>query len=159
MKLRIGLLLSFALLHTSCDSSVPKGMYEVSTDDPEMHIAVKKAHATLPHFLAVVQNHDSTAYNFAVKLPFDVGERKEYIWLGEPTFENDKWYGTVANTPEYTSIVKIGQKIEWDTSRIADWNYTSNDTLIGGYSIRLLRDRMSKEERVEFDKSTDWIIK
>ena len=120
---------------------------------------MRKARATLPQFLEAMQHHDSSSYNFAVKLPFADGTEKEYIWLGEPMFENGKWYGTVDNTPEYTHEVKQGEKVAFDTAKVADWNYTRNGELIGGYSVRLLRNRMTPEEQVEFDKSTGWIIK
>lgn len=159
MQLKTGLFLSIVSLITGCNSATPQEVYNVEANDPEMLMAAKKARSTLPHFLSVLQKHDSTFYNFAVKLPFDADGRNEYIWLGEPTFENGKWYGTVDNTPEYTQAVKEGEKVEWDTSRVADWNYTLNGELIGGYSVRVLRNRMTTEERAEFDKSTGWIIK
>ncbi|GAA4359883.1 hypothetical protein GCM10023185_26960 [Hymenobacter saemangeumensis] len=124
-----------------------------------MKASEKAAKATLAQFLAVVQNHDSTAHSFAVKLPFAAGGDNEYLWLGELSLEDGKWYGTVDNTPEYTQEVKYGEKVEFDTARVADWNYTKNGVLIGGYSIRLLRNRMNPEQRAEFDKSTNWTIK
>ncbi len=89
-----------------------------------MLATMRKARATLPHFLEVVQKHDSSSYNFAVKMPFADGKRKEYIWLGELALENGKWYGTIDNTPEYTSAVKEGERVAFDTANVADWNYT-----------------------------------
>ncbi|WP_426061198.1 DUF2314 domain-containing protein [Hymenobacter sp. B1770] len=124
-----------------------------------MLATMRTARATLPQFLDAVQHHDSSSYNFAVKLPFTDGEQKEYIWLGEPTLESGKWYGIVDNMPEYTKEVKQGDKVAFDTASVADWNYTRNGELIGGYSVRLFRNRMTPEERQEFDKSTGWVIK
>lgn len=152
----------FLLILGSCgneESAATKDIYDVKSDDVEMLTSMKQARATLPQFLAAVQHHDSSAYNFAVKLPFADGAQTEYIWLGEPALENGKWYGTVDNTPEYTHAVQEGERVSFDTAKVADWNYTSNGELVGGYSIRLLRNRMTPEERAEFDKSTGWIIK
>jgi uncharacterized protein YegJ (DUF2314 family) len=157
------LVLTFISTHTSCGSpdSSPAtgGIIDVNATDPEMLAAMRQARATLPQFLEAVQHHDTASYNFAVKLPFADGAQKEYIWLGEPTFENGKWYGTVDNTPEYTHEIKEGERVAFDTANVADWNYTKNGELMGGYSVRLLRNRMSPGERAEFDKYTGWIIK
>ncbi len=154
--LAAGLLLAAC---TSPDSSSATDIIDVSAHDPEMLASMKQARATLPQFLAAVQHPDSASSNFAVKLPFADGEKKEYIWLSEPALENGRWYGTVDNTPEYTHEVKEGERVAFDTANVADWNYTRNGELVGGYSIRLLRSRMSAAERAEFDKSTGWIIK
>jgi uncharacterized protein YegJ (DUF2314 family) len=156
------LLLASCLLVASCnsaDSSSTTGIIDVDANDPEMLATMRKARAELPQFLEAVQHHDRSSHNFAVKLPFADGKQKEYIWLGEPAFENGKWYGTVDNTPEYTHAVKEGERVAFDTANVADWNYTRNGELVGGYSVRLLRNRMTREERAEFDKSTGWIIK
>ena len=154
--------LIFGLFLTSCNSSNSSPttrVYDVAASDPEMLATVKEARATLSQFLETVQHHDSSSYNFAVKMPFTDGERPEYIWLGEPAFKNGKWYGTVDNTPDYTHAVKEGERVSFDPTQVTDWNYTRNGELMGGYSIRLLRSRMTPEERAEFDKSTGWTIK
>ncbi|GAA4032230.1 hypothetical protein GCM10022409_15590 [Hymenobacter glaciei] len=162
MRLTLFILLIIILSFSACtseDTSASKGIYDVEAGDPEMLATMRKARATLPHFLAAVQQHDSASSNFAVKLPYADGDEMEYIWLGKPAFESGKWYGTVDNTPEYTHEVKEGERVAFDTAKVADWNYTKSGELIGGYSIRLLRNRMKPEERAKFDKSISWIIK
>ena len=154
----LGLLFALSACQSE-ESFNSKGIYNVAAGDPEMLATMKQARATLPRFLAAVQRHDSLDSNFAVKLPFADGEQTEYIWLGEPALENGKWYGTVDNTPEYTHEVREGERVPFDTAKVADWNYTRKGELMGGYSVRLLRNRMTPQERAEFDESTGWTIK
>ena len=49
--------------------------------------------------------------------------------------------------------------MEINRNEISDWMYIKNSVLHGGYTIRLLRDRMTEEERKEFDASIEMKIK
>jgi uncharacterized protein YegJ (DUF2314 family) len=46
--------------------------------------------------------------------------------------------------------VKMGEKVLIDKKDITDWMYLDNNTLKGGYTIRVIYNRMSKEERKKF---------
>jgi len=54
--------------------------------------------------------------------------------------------------------VKIGDTIEIRPNEISDWMYIDNGTLRGGSTIRVLRNRMSVEERTAFDAEYGVVI-
>jgi uncharacterized protein YegJ (DUF2314 family) len=64
----------------------------------------------------------------------------------------------VNNDPDTVKNVKIGQKVSIEPSKISDWMFVENGKLVGGYTIRVLRDTMSAGERAEFDKSAGFVI-
>ncbi|MES2732696.1 MAG: DUF2314 domain-containing protein [Bacteroidota bacterium] len=129
-------------------------IYHVETEDQEMLAAIKKSRQSFDQFLRAYHSNDSSYQNFAIKLPFRTQTGSEHIWLTEITIENGKIFGVVNNEPDNTNEVKLGQKIEINSATISDWDYMQGNKLMGGYTIWLLRDRMSPQEREEFDKST-----
>lgn len=78
------------------------------------------------------------------------------MWIGDLTVEGDSLHGKVDNEPEYIHNVVSGQLVSIHKDSIADWNYTRNNKLIGGYSIKVIKERMTPAERAEFDKSVEW---
>jgi uncharacterized protein YegJ (DUF2314 family) len=87
-----------------------------------------------------------------------VGKGHEHIWLNKIKIEQDKILGVVNNEPEMTQEVALGDTVEIDRNTISDWNYMKGNKLYGGYSVRLLRNRMTPEQRDQFDQSTGLII-
>lgn len=151
------------LLSGGCSSSTDKveqagepTIYNVEAEDPEMLTAMRQGKSTFPQFLAVVARPDSTISDLAIKVPYEKNGQTEFLWLTDPTMEQGKLYGIVGNKPEYADQIKEGQKVAIDTALVADWNYLQNNRLMGGYTIKLLRNRMSAEERADFDESTGW---
>ncbi|UYZ57689.1 YegJ family protein [Hymenobacter latericus] len=131
-------------------------MYNAERNDLAMLEAQRKSRATLAEFITALNSQDSANYNFAVKYGFVDGSEREYMWIGDLTVEGDSLYGKVDNEPEYIHSVVSGQRVSIHKDSIADWNYIRNNRLIGGYSIKVIRDRMTPAERVEFDKSVVW---
>lgn len=78
------------------------------------------------------------------------------MWVGHLTVRSDSLVGIVDNEPEYIHNVVSGQPVVLHKDSVADWNYTRNGKLMGGYSIRVIRARMTPAERAEFDKSVSW---
>jgi uncharacterized protein YegJ (DUF2314 family) len=68
----------------------------------------------------------------------------------------NKYAGTVNSPPVYTKEVKHDEVVEIEKNEISDWIYFDNGILQGGYTIRILRDRMTKEERKEFDEKSGY---
>ena len=64
----------------------------------------------------------------------------------------------VDNLPEYASDLQLWDIVKVSPEDITDWMYTKNDTLIGGYTIRVLRNRMTADEREQFDSENSLVI-
>ncbi|WP_161973461.1 YegJ family protein [Arcticibacter tournemirensis] len=152
-------LITLLLFIASCGSGSRKikragepDIIEVDNNDEEMATAIKHAKSTLSEFEAALKSNNPSFDNFALKVRFENGASGEHIWLGTVSLIGRIYYGVVANVPESTNKVEIGDTIEIDTSRVSDWMFTEGTTLHGGYTIKLLRQRMSKDEQSQFDK-------
>lgn len=124
-------------------------IYNVESDDKEMSEAIKKANQTLTDFNSALQNPKIEVKSLKVK--FETANGNEHIWLSNIEYKDGKYWGILDNEPEYITEYKIGDKIEIDNSKISDWMYLENGKLFGGYTIKLLRSRMTENERNQFD--------
>ncbi|MDJ0365706.1 DUF2314 domain-containing protein [Hymenobacter sp. H14-R3] len=133
-------------------------IYTVKSDDAEMDAAIQTSRATLPEFLHVFERQDTATSDFALKVHYDDGQQPEHIWLSNLSQNNGKLYGVISNLPEYTKAVQEGQTVEVDTSKVSDWKYVQHHRLVGGRTIKVLRNQLSPEERQELDASVDYKI-
>ncbi len=126
-------------------------------DDQEMNNAIKEARKTFDLFIKAIENPQENQSFFAVKVPFEYDEGNEHLWLVDITIENNKFYGTVNNDPDFTKKVKCDQRVQFDPDSISDWKYFEGDKLIGGYTIKVIYNRFSEEEKKEFQEEYGFI--
>ena len=50
-------------------------------------------------------------------------------------------------------------KVEFHPSQISDWMYVENGYLVGGFTIQVIRDSLSTEERAVHDASAPYKFK
>jgi uncharacterized protein YegJ (DUF2314 family) len=72
--------------------------------------------------------------------------------------KNNEYFGIVDNMPEFTEDIKTGDTIKINKDNISDWMYVNNKKLYGGFTLILLRKRMSESERKAFDLETELIF-
>ena len=89
--------------------------------------------------------------NFAIKQRFDTPEGGEHIWIGDIVFDNGKYRGTVQNEPVNPLDVKIGDEIVVNVDNLSDWMYYDKNIVKGAYTVKVLRETMSDEEKKEMD--------
>jgi uncharacterized protein YegJ (DUF2314 family) len=140
----------------SADNGVsPPGVVHVASDDERMNWAIEKARLTLDYFRDSLLNPRSGQSYFAVKVKITDQGEDEYIWLTTPSFDEEgNLFGVVGNKPQFITTVKENQEIGIDADHIADWMILENERLIGGYTIRAIRDGLQENEVAGFDKST-----
>jgi uncharacterized protein YegJ (DUF2314 family) len=143
---------------TKIERSGEPAIYNVKSDDPEMDAAIHASKATLPEFLRLLERQDTATSDFALKVHYDDGKEPEHLWLANLSTQNGKLYGVVSNLPEFTTAVKEGETVEVDTSKVSDWKYVQHNRLVGGRTIKVLRNHLSPEERKELDASVDYKI-
>jgi len=124
-------------------------IYSVKSEDQEMNQAMTKANQTLNDFNTGLSNHNAS--NQALKVAFTNAQGTEHMWIGTIELKDGKYSGILNNEPEFVKEYKSGDTIEIDASKISDWMYLENGKLFGGYTIKVLRNRMSEEERKQFD--------
>jgi len=103
----------------------------------------------MPAFRAALASPPSGSSGFAVKVAFAYGSdgAREHIWLVEPIFSGDMVSGIVNNDPVDVKNMQFGQKVTAPTSDISDWMYIEHDVLKGGFTMRVLLDRMPENKR------------
>lgn len=127
-------------------------IYYAKSDDKEMNAAIEKAQKTFSDFAKAMNDPKNTNIFFGVKLPFEtVDQNVEHIWVSDVKNKEGKYFGRVDNTPDNVMSVKLGDIIEIDPKKISDWMYVKDGKLVGGHTIRVLRNRMTPDERRKFD--------
>ncbi len=146
-----------AVVLFSCKNEPPvnteamSNIYNTQETDAEMNAAIAKANETFSEFKKAFDSKDSNYDAFSIKLKFKSPQGFEHMWLSDIRLENGDYYGIIDDDPESTTEVKFGDTVKVNMNALSDWMYTENNKLRGGYSIRLIRERMGKEERANFD--------
>lgn len=153
------------LLLSGCEQDASKSpsadgpaVIYVENDDPEMQAAISKARETVDEFIAALDDPQASGTGFSVKLLVEDGEHGEHMWVLPVRYEEGRFYGRVNNNPDRVTTVKIGDEVDVAASEITDWMYVEDGKLHGGYSIRLLRERMPADERKAFDAQVPFTI-
>ena len=130
----------------------------VEDDDPKMLAAINKARATTPEFIAALKNPKPGQSGFGVKIPVKDGTQVEHMWMSPVRIVDGQFSGAINNEPLNVKTVKLGDEVKIAPNEISDWMYVEGGKLIGGYTIRMIRDNMPPGERQKFDRSTGLII-
>lgn len=69
-------------------------------------------------------------------------------------YDGERFAGTLSNIPADVPGLEHGQRVVVALNEISDWMVVDNGRLIGGYTIRVFRDRLSDQERSEFDRES-----
>ncbi|QEL13691.1 YegJ family protein [Limnoglobus roseus] len=157
MKQLLGVALVIALVGCGKKPVEDKVSY-VADDDPGMKAAIEKARTTVSQFTAVLKAPKPTQKGLSVKMAFADGKNTEHMWLSNVTLDGTTFHGIVNNDPEHVKTVKIGDKASIEVKKISDWMYIENKKLVGGYTLRALRDAMPPAERAEMDKSLPFTV-
>jgi len=130
----------------------------VDDTDPMMLSAISKARSTVGQFIEALSKPQPSQSRFSVKVPIRDGDSTEHMWLIPVHYQDGKFSGTIDNEPDKVKTIKLGDTIDVKTQEISDWMYVDNGKLVGGYTIRVLRDAVPPEKRREFDRSVPFTI-
>ena len=145
--------------YVSKDENNGDEVYNIVSDDEEMNKAIRQAKATFGQFLAAFDNQENDMRNFTVKLKFPLEENSaEHMWLSGLFHKDKKLYGVLDSDPVNVTTVKWGDTLEVKTEFLSDWMYVKNGKLVGGYTIRVLYDKMDAAEKRSFRNEIDFEI-
>lgn len=149
------LLLSLCAALASCarkneaesDESRDQVVY-IKSEDPGMAAATAKARSTLDEFKSALEERKPNTERYAVKVGFPYGkDSREHIWVKDPEFKGDTVSGRIMNEPVDVPNLKFGQPVNPPAADISDWMYVEGGVLRGGFTMRVLLDKMSPEEK------------
>lgn len=124
----------------------------VADDDKEMNTAINKARQSFDQFENAFLEKNSYS-GFVIKEGFPTRDGgKEHMWVSELSYNGKDFIGIVANDPVNDTEVQLGDTITVDRNLISDWMYTDtvSNLTYGGYTIRVIADKMSDNEKEAF---------
>ena len=141
--------------------------------DPDVVEAVCEARRTLPQFLDATSKMQFSPAIYLVKVPFidrsETGEQALarnpenaaenptrptcHLWLTVTSVLDDLIFCSVFEAPEALHLER-GTSFVIASDLIEDWMINQDGTAFGGFSLRLIRSHLSKEEQIKFDAYT-----
>jgi uncharacterized protein YegJ (DUF2314 family) len=144
----VGVALTGLLMLSHCGRRAPAERQDqitfVPADDSAMQGAIERARATVP-------NPSATQTFASVKLPLWEGETVEHVWLSGVTYDGERFHGRIDNDVETLRGWRLGDTVSVVADSISDWLVIDDSIATGGFSIRVLRDRLSDRERAQWD--------
>jgi uncharacterized protein YegJ (DUF2314 family) len=150
-----GVVLTGLVLLSHCGRGAPADRQHdityVPADDSAMQGAIERARATVPDLLRRLRNPSATQTYASVKLPLWEGETVEHVWLSDVRYDGGRFHGRIDNDVELLRGWRLGDTVSVLPDSISDWLVIDDSVAAGGFSIRVIRDRLSDRERAQWD--------
>ena len=155
MRKILWLAIMFGLALVGCGTGGDKdgNVFDVEAEDAEMNAAIQGARDTLPVFIEALQSPTETQTYFAIKVIFPFGEdgSAEHMWVDQLSYADGQFQGVLSNDPVDVTDLAYGDTVTASADEISDWMIVDDSQLLGGYTLHVLRNRMSEAERAQFD--------
>lgn len=79
------------------------------------------------------------------------GLEVEHMWLMDIDFDGRHVEGTLINKPHSLKTYQEGQQVKIVGKQVGDWMYVCAGEVCGGFTVDLMRSRMSASERKQHD--------
>src|SRR5258708_23927702 len=124
----------------------------VPRDDPDMQQAYLEARRTIEQFIRYLQSPTLTQGYFGVKVRITGADRDEYFWMSDVAYDGGAFIGKIEGESNLLrQSKKAGDNHQARLDEIYDWMIVDNGKLVGGYTIRMARSKMTPENRERFD--------
>ncbi|WP_236615600.1 DUF2314 domain-containing protein [Rhodopirellula europaea] len=77
----------------------------------------------------------------------------EHMWLMDVDFDGRKIEGTLINAPSSLQSVHESDRVRIPGRQLCDWMYVTLGEVYGGFTVDLMRSRMSNAERKQHDQA------
>lgn len=135
----------------------------VKNDDIDM----AQAHELAASSMALFKDHvlRSGEHSCCAKLRFhdpdlseELGEdRFAFMWLSEVVFhtEDSLYSGCFFSVPpEFEKWHQVGERLAFEGDDVFDWMVNEQGRLLGGYTLRVVRNQLPEDERSSYDNYT-----
>ncbi len=135
---------------------------DIVTFDPQnstMNEAMIAGQNTIKKFLKIFNNKQENQIRFSVKVKMSDDSNTEYLWLDELDFSKEGVVkGLLLNKPYYFSDFNIGDPLTMNLDKIVDWSYIEGGYLIGGFTLRVMFEKYSPDQKIEIQKQLGYRI-
>lgn len=167
MKKSFIFIASFLIILISCkETSTNKtertgepDVYNVEDDNAKMNQAMVDAKNSIEAFKIALTSKNTSYEFFTIKQKFAANDGAEHIWVRDIQLVDSDFMGIIANEPVYTDKVQLGDTIKVNRASISDWMYYDEGKIVGGFTIRAIRDALSPEDQAAFDAENGLIFK
>lgn len=122
--------------------------------DAEMEAAMAHARETVGDFIAALKAPSPAQSHFAVKARFDDGVHIEHMWVEPVRFDGKVFTGPLNDEPFLLKSPRRDEPVRVDVAKISDWSYAEGRKLVGGFTLRVMRARLSPQERLQLDQES-----
>ena len=112
---------------------------------------MKSARETLSAFLAESMDNNSTGTAFIVKVHAITAKGAEDLWLSSIAQDNGHYTAIVESDPKVLTDFQPGTEVRFSIGEVVEWHYFKDDKVVGAQVTRILRKRMTPEQRAEHD--------
>lgn len=81
----------------------------------------------------------------------DAPQSGEHMWVQQIDFDGKMISVVLADRPRHIRGVRPGQRVNFPVERLSDWFYVEDGKVVGAFTVRLLRTRMTNGQRREHD--------
>jgi uncharacterized protein YegJ (DUF2314 family) len=128
-----------------------------ASDDPAYARAYQDAQCSLHEFRRRLTAPPSTQTELAFKGPVSDSTETEYAWLDALELVGDSAVrGILENVPVALRGIEEGDTIVMPLRLVEDWMADDRDTVVGGFSMRIYRDRLNAEQRARYDSASGY---
>jgi uncharacterized protein YegJ (DUF2314 family) len=132
--------------HVKTGMVAENNMYTTDSADRAMNLAMDFARRRFGVFDSAFESGKYDKDKFSIKVKYPHPRGNEYIWLVNISKVDGHYMGVVSDTPRETTAVKYGDRPVINTDDVVDWLYGKDSVLHGGYTLRLIYGRLSKDE-------------
>ena len=125
----------------------------VPTEDAAIEAATQHARSTIDEFKEALAHPNPERSDFSVKVELHEDEGVHYLWLQQVTCTGSSFAGTLGPDASGMKRHKPGETITINAGDIRDWMYVENKELVGGFTLRAIRDKLRGEQREAFESS------
>lgn len=108
-----------------------------------MDAAIQSARDSLAMFFEAFESPRPDQQKFLLKVRFERDGKAEHIWLADLDLHSTPFSGVVANEPRIPGLT-FKERATFSISEVTDWMYMENESLVGGFTTRLLLSRKQK---------------
>jgi uncharacterized protein YegJ (DUF2314 family) len=114
-----------------------------NTPNADIAAAIAKAKTTVGDFLAVLQKPGANQGDFLVRKVFPAaGGKQQILWVNHLRYDGTLLHGRVDdNTSQPGSGIPNDGAVSFPPSEIADWMYRDNGKAVGGFMLRVLKEK------------------
>jgi uncharacterized protein YegJ (DUF2314 family) len=111
----------------------------IEEDDARIQAATEEARSRWPEFVGAFRKRIDEQ-PFSVKAPFRDGAEVEWMWVAVSQISEDVVEGNLGNAPVNLHNIREDH-VRVPVSTIVDWIYTVSNKMVGGFSLRVSRER------------------